>query len=201
MAKRCLLLWPVSFSHGNSDRCGGADGERWSAPPLRNPIPSSIEATVAGAVSVTGKVVIETKRCGGAFGGKLDNSVPGAVAVSFAAHKHRRECRMQLGIRDNMNTLGKRCPFKLSYKVCCDSDGKITAVSGTSYGDNSGPPTDFAMAYGIANWDVKGVQCNTNTPKNTAMRAPTHLGEELFIETIIDHVATLVGKPAEAIRA
>eukprot|EP01043_Picozoa_sp_COSAG02_P012225 COSAG02_NODE_469_length_21727_cov_64.506334_11_plen_552_part_00 len=147
------------------------------------------------------KVIIETKRCGGAFGGKLDNSVPGAVAVSFAAHKHRRECRMQLGIRDNMNTLGKRCPFKLSYKVCCDSDGKITAVSGTSYGDNSGPPTDFAMAYGIANWDVKGVQCNTNTPKNTAMRAPTHLGEELFIETIIDHVATLVGKPAEAIRA
>ncbi len=165
-------------------------------------IPSSIQTAVAGAIGVSqNKVIIETKRCGGAFGGKLDNSIPGAVAVSFAAHKHRRECRMQLGIQDNMNTLGKRCPFKLSYKVCCDKDGKITAVSGTSYADNSGPPTDFAMAYGIANWDVKGVQCNTNTPRNTAMRAPTHLGEELFIETIIDHVATLVGKPAEDIRS
>ena len=97
--------------------------------------------------------------------------------MAVAAHKHKRECRMQLSIKDNMMTAGKRCPFKLEYKVSCDAEGKILAVSGTAYADNSGAPTDFAQAYSIPNWDVKGVTCNTNTPRNTAMRAPTHLGE------------------------
>ena len=165
-------------------------------------IASDIQSSVAAALNVQqNKVIVETKRCGGAFGGKLDNSLPGAIAVAVAAHKHKRECRMQLSIKDNMMTAGKRCPFKLEYKVSCDAEGKILAVSGTAYADNSGAPTDFAQAYSIPNWDVKGVTCNTNTPRNTAMRAPTHLGEILFIETVVDHVATLVGKPAEAVRA
>ena len=100
-----------------------------------------------------------------------------------------------------MRLAGKRCPFKLSYKVSCDEQGKILAVSGTAYADNDSPPTDFEMAYNVANWDIKGVTANTNTPMNTAMRAPSRLGQILFIETIVDHVATLVGKQTEQIRA
>jgi xanthine dehydrogenase molybdopterin-binding subunit B len=45
------------------------------------------------------------------------------------------------------------------------------------------------------------VECNTMTPQNTFMRAPTRLACKTFIETIVDHVAQLTGKTPEEVRA
>ena len=52
----------------------------------------------------------------------------------------------------------------------------------------------------VANWFVKGVVCNTMTPMNTFMRAPTRLACKTFMEHIIDHVSVLTGKTPEAVR-
>lgn len=164
--------------------------------------PSAVQSAVATAIQVPqNKVVVETVRVGGAFGGKTSNNVPLCVAVAVGAHKHRRECRMQMSLEENMRSTGKRCPFKLTYKVGCSADGHITAVSGTVYSENWQTPTDFAEDYDVPNWSVSGVQCNTMTPQNTYMRAPTRLACKTFIETIVDHVAQLTGKTPEEIRA
>jgi xanthine dehydrogenase/oxidase len=164
--------------------------------------PSSIQSGIASALGIPmNKVVVETVRVGGAFGGKSSNAVPASVAVGFAAHKHRRECRMQMSLQENMATGGKRCPFRLEYTVGCDRDGKILAVTGDSYCENWRPPTDFQRSYLIPNWSMNGWVANTMTPQNTYMRAPTALGETLFIETIVDHIALLAGKTPEAVRA
>lgn len=125
-----------------------------------------------------------------------------------------------------MRSTGKRCPFKLTYKVGCSADGHITAVQGTVYSENWQTPTDFAedckytrnphhhlisrecsdkllnvITDDVPNWSVSGVACNTMTPKNTFMRAPSRLACKTFIETIVDHVATLTGKTSEEVRA
>ena len=163
--------------------------------------PSSVQSAVATAIDVPqNKIVVETVRVGGAFGGKSSNNIPLCVAVAVGAHKHRRECRMQMSLEENMRSTGKRCPFKLTYKVGCSADGHITAVQGTVYSENWQTPTDFAEDYDVANWSVSGVACNTMTPKNTFMRAPTRLACKTFIETIVDHVATLTGKTSEEVR-
>ena len=70
---------------------------------------------------------------------------------------------MQMSLEENMRSTGKRCPFKLTYKVGCSADGHITAVSGTVYSENWETPTDFAEDYDVPNWSVSGVQCNTMT--------------------------------------
>ena len=44
--------------------------------------------------------VQETVRVGGAFGGKSSNNIPLCVAVAVGAHKHRRECRMQMSLEE-----------------------------------------------------------------------------------------------------
>ena len=121
--------------------------------------PSSVQSAVATAIQVPqNKVVIETVRVGGAFGGKSSNNIPLCVAVAAGAHKHRRECRMQMSIEENMRSTGKRCPFKLTYKVGCSADGHITAVQGTVYSENWQTPTDFAEDYFVPNWSVSGAR-------------------------------------------
>ena len=164
--------------------------------------PSVVQSACAAAINVPqNKVVVDTVRVGGAFGGKSSNNIPLAVAVAVGAHKHRRECRMQMSIEENMRSTGKRCPFKLTYKVGCSADGHITAVSGTVYSENWQTPTEFAEDYDVPNWHVSGVECNTMTPQNTYMRAPTRLACKTMIESIVDHVAVLTGKSPEEIRA
>ena len=164
--------------------------------------PSSVQSSVASTISMPlNKVIVEMKRGGGGYGGKIANATPYACSAAFAAHKHRREVRLVSNIKDCMTSTGKRCPWKFEYRVAFTPQGKVTAVSGTVYATNWRATNDFARCYDIANWDVTGVTCNVDAPQNTWMRSPTELGECTFINEVMDHVATQLRMPAEQVRS
>ena len=149
--------------------------------------PSSVQSSVASTISMPlNKVIVEVKRGGGGYGGKIANATPYACSAAFAAHKHRREVRLVSNIKDCMTSTGKRCPWKFEYRVAFTPQGKVTAVSGTVYAANWRATNDFARCYDIANWDVTGVTCNVDAPQNTWMRSPTELGECTFINEVMD---------------
>eukprot|EP01051_Picozoa_sp_SAG22_P018760 SAG22_NODE_3256_length_1826_cov_1.925304_1_plen_199_part_10 len=138
---------------------------------------------------------------GGGYGGKISNATPVAVAAAFAAHKHRRPVRLVTSIKDCLTSTGKRSPWKFTYRVGCDATGRVTAVTGTVYTAQWRATTDFARCYDIPNWDVSGINCNTDAPRNTWMRSPTELGECTFMNEVMDCVATGLQLPAEQVRA
>jgi CO/xanthine dehydrogenase Mo-binding subunit len=160
--------------------------------------PSSVQSSVASTVSMPlNKVIVEMKRAGGGYGGKISNATPYACAAAFAAHKHRREVRLVSNIKDNMTSTGKRSPWRFQYRVAFDASGRVTAVSGTVYTANWRATNDFQRCYDIPNWDVSGINCNVEAPPNTWMRSPTELGECTFMNEIMDHVARQLNMPAE----
>jgi xanthine dehydrogenase/oxidase len=133
--------------------------------------PSLIQTAVAKATQLPqNKVLVETVRVGGAFGGKTSNAVPTATVAAIGAHKHRRECRMQMSLKENMQSAGKRSPFKLTYKVACGKDGVILAVSGTVYAENWECPCDFSEDYDVENWHVNGTSPRTCGGKPSTSR-------------------------------
>jgi xanthine dehydrogenase/oxidase len=164
--------------------------------------PSSVQSSVASTISMPlNKVIVEMKRAGGGYGGKISNATPYACAAAFAAHKHRREVRLVSNIKDNMTSTGKRSPWKFQYRVAFTPTGRVTAVSGTVYTANWRATNDFQRCYDIPNWDVSGIKCNVEAPPNTWMRSPTELGECTFMNEIMDHVAMQLNMPAEQVRS
>ena len=160
--------------------------------------PSSVQSSVASTVSMPlNKVIVEMKRAGGGYGGKISNATPYACAAAFAAHKHRREVRLVSNIKDNMTSTGKRSPWRFQYRVAFDASGRVTAVSGTVYTANWRATNDFQRCYDIPNWDVSGINCHVEAPPNTWMRSPTELGACTFMNEIMDHVARQLNMPAE----
>ena len=156
--------------------------------------PSSVQHSVAEACQLPlNKVIVDMKRGGGGYGGKITNATPIAVSAAFAAHRHRRPVRLVTSIKDCMTSTGKRSPWRFEYRVACNADGKITALSGTCYTAQWRATKDFARCYDIANWDVTGINCEIDAPNNTWMRSPTELGECTFMNEVMDHVATELG--------
>ena len=164
--------------------------------------PAGVQSAVARACSLPmNKVIIEMKRGGGGYGGKITGAVPVAVACGFAAHKHRKPVRFITSIKDCLTSTGKRSPWKFVYRVGCDAAGRVSAVSGTVYTAQWRATTSFARCYDVPNWDVTGINCSTDAPGNTYMRSPTELGECTFMNEIMDHVAMELNLPAEGVRA
>lgn len=114
--------------------------------------PSSVQQSVASTISMPlNKVIIECKRAGGGYGGKISNATPYACSAAFAAHKHRREVRLVSNIKDCMTSTGKRSPWKFEYRVAFTPQGRVTAVTGTVYTANWRATNNFQRCYDIAN--------------------------------------------------
>lgn len=67
--------------------------------------------------------LVETRRLGGAYGGKITRSAMVATAAAVAARKLDRPVKVSLDINTNMNMVGKRHPFRCDYKVGFDDNG------------------------------------------------------------------------------
>lgn len=66
------------------------------------------------------RIVVRTRRCGGAFGCKIARQMFTTCATALAAFKLNRPCRMAMRMPDIMRITGKRPDSRLDYEVRYD---------------------------------------------------------------------------------
>ena len=171
-----------------------------------NQHPSEAQKLVAEVMAVPlSKVVVETRRMGGGFGGKESQANACCCLAALFAQRNRVSVVCRLSRRDDMIMTGKRHNFINRYRAAFDSNGVINAVDyqlaaqcGLSP-DLSDAIVDRAMfhsdnAYFLPHVTIEGVRCKTHTVSNTAFRGFGGPQGMMAMETVIDEIAFAVQK-------
>jgi xanthine dehydrogenase large subunit len=167
--------------------------------------PSEIQHKVASCLGVPNHAVtVETRRMGGAFGGKESQGNLPALLAALAARHCGRPAKTVYDRDDDFMLTGKRHDFRIDYDVGFDSEGRIHAVlfeqalrCGMSW-DLSESIAARAMchadnAYHIPHMRVVSHRCRTHTQSNTAFRGFGGPQGMVGIERVIDQVAHHLG--------
>ena len=167
--------------------------------------PSEIQHKVADCLGVPNHAVtVETRRMGGAFGGKESQGNLPALLAALAAWRTGRAAKTVYDRDDDFMLTGKRHDFRIDYDVGFDSEGRIQAVlfeqamrCGMSW-DLSEAIAARAMchadnAYHIPHMRVVSHRCRTHTQSNTAFRGFGGPQGMVGIERVIDQVAHHLG--------
>ncbi|OYV06891.1 MAG: xanthine dehydrogenase, partial [Verrucomicrobiales bacterium VVV1] len=175
--------------------------------------PSEIQTIVAEVLGCTKhRVVVESPRMGGGFGGKETQGNAWAALCALAASITGEPVAIQLDRDLDMEITGKRHPFHARYKVGYDESGKLLAadvflVSDGGWSlDLSQPVTDRALfhldnAYYIPHVRFEGRVAKTHITSQTAFRGFGGPQGMLVIEEIIGRIALKLGLPPEEVRA
>jgi xanthine dehydrogenase large subunit len=174
--------------------------------------PSGVQKIAARVLGLPMNLVeVETRRLGGAFGGKEDQAALWACLASLGAFLTGKHVKIYLNRRDDMVCTGKRHPYSSDFKIGVAADGKILAFEATYY-QNSGAATDLspaiiprtlfhgAGAYHIPNVRVTGHMCRTNLVPFTAFRGFGGPQGFFVIESAIERAAEALGMDASEIR-
>ena len=167
--------------------------------------PSEIQHKAAECLGLASHAVtVETRRMGGAFGGKESQGNLPALLAALAAHRTGRPAKTVYDRDDDFILTGKRHDFRIDYDVGFDAEGRIKAVlfeqalrCGMSW-DLSEAIAARAMchadnAYHIPHVRVVSHRCRTNTQSNTAFRGFGGPQGMIGIERVIDQVAHHLG--------
>ncbi|MDT8326403.1 MAG: xanthine dehydrogenase molybdopterin binding subunit [Roseovarius sp.] len=174
--------------------------------------PSEVQHKVAHALGRPMNAVrVETRRMGGAFGGKESQANAPAIACAVAADILGRPCKMRYDRDDDMAITGKRHDFRITYRAGFDGDGRISGVEFVQYArcgwsqDLSLPVADRAMlhadnAYHLPQARIESHRLRTNTASATAFRGFGGPQGMLGIERVLDHIAHHLGADPLLIR-
>ena len=167
--------------------------------------PSEIQHKVADCLGIPNHAVtVETRRMGGAFGGKESQGNLPAVLSALAARVTGRPAKTVYDRDDDFMLTGKRHDFRIDYSVGFADDGRIEAVifeqamrCGMSW-DLSEAIAARAMchadnAYHIPHMRVISHRCKTHTQSNTAFRGFGGPQGMVGIERVVDEVAHHLG--------
>ena len=167
--------------------------------------PSEIQHKVADCLGIPNHAVtVETRRMGGAFGGKESQGNLPAVLSALAARATGRPAKTVYDRDDDFMLTGKRHDFRIDYSVGFADDGRIEAVifeqamrCGMSW-DLSEAIAARAMchadnAYHIPHMRVISHRCKTHTQSNTAFRGFGGPQGMVGIERVVDEVAHHLG--------
>jgi xanthine dehydrogenase large subunit len=146
------------------------------------------------------RVTVDTRRMGGAFGGKETHANQWACIAAVLARRSGRAVKLRLSRAEDMRATGKRHHFLSRYHVGFDDAGLIRGLDLELSGgcgmspDLSDAIVDRAMfhsdnAYFIPNMDVIGHRVKTHTVSNTAFRGFGGPQGMLAIEDVIDAIA------------
>jgi xanthine dehydrogenase molybdopterin binding subunit/xanthine dehydrogenase small subunit len=175
--------------------------------------PSEIQTIVAEVLHVPrNKVVVQSQRMGGGFGGKETQGNGPAALVALAALKTGRPVRWQLDRDVDMALTGKRHPFWSKFSVGFDGEGRLLAsqvelVSDGGWSmDLSQAILDRALfhldnAYYIPAVRFTGRIAKTNVTSHTAFRGFGGPQGMLVVEEIVGRIAGRLGLAPEVVRA
>lgn len=174
--------------------------------------PSETQAIIAEVLGIgKNEIVVETRRMGGAFGGKETQANWTAAWSALLANATKRPVKIRLFRDDDQIMTGKRHPYLINYEVGFDNAGKIEAIKVVQNTD-AGYATDLSFAileramlhadnsYYIPNMHVTGKAYKTNRVSNTAYRGFGGPQGIAGMETIIDRIARTLKKDAAEIR-
>jgi len=174
--------------------------------------PSETQAIIAEVLGIAkNEVVVETRRMGGAFGGKETQGNWVAAWSALLCNATKRPVKIHLFRDDDQIITGKRHPYLIKYEVGFDNNGKISALKFEQNADG-GCATDLSLAileramlhadssYYIPNMHVTGKAYKTNYPSNTAFRGFGGPQGMAAMEAVIDRVARFLKKDAADIR-
>ena len=167
--------------------------------------PSEIQQKAADMLGLSKHAItVETRRMGGAFGGKESQGNLPALTAALAAYITGRPAKTVYDRDDDFMLTGKRHDFRIDYKVGFDDNGRILVVEfdqvlrcGMSW-DLSAAIAARAMchadnAYDIAHMRIASYCCRTHTQSNTAFRGFGGPQGMLGIERVVDVVAHDLG--------
>ena len=175
--------------------------------------PAEIQHTVAKMLGLQdAAIVCETRRMGGAFGGKETQAAQWAAIAALAVHVTGKPAKMRLDRDDDMIMTGKRHDFDCQWSVGFDDNGTIQAMK-VNYDTRCGTSADISMgvtdrsmfhtdnAYFYPACDITSQRIKTNTVSNTAFRGFGGPQGVLFAERMIEGIAIKTQKDALDIRA
>ncbi|XP_059608173.1 xanthine dehydrogenase-like [Phlebotomus argentipes] len=169
-----------------------------------------VKVIIAQVVNIPENTVsMQLKRVGGAYGGKLYNSVFAAVACALACHLQRRPVRFVLSLEASMIALGKRLPVLTDYEAKVSELGKIQRLRQEIWMDFGAiisnrldlhTTNGLQSCYDSSYWTVHGKCVKTNTPSNTWCRGPGFVEGIAMIENIMEHIAKTVKRDSLDVR-
>ncbi len=150
-------------------------------------------------------VEVDVLRVGGGFGGKERGGTMWSGFAALGCVLTNKSCAAILDREDDMAWTGKRHPYRFTYKVGCDDEGRITAFD-VIMDANGGFYEDFTIAimeramlgidgpYYLENARMLGRSCKTNLPSNTAFRGFGAPQATIAMEVILSELAQKVHK-------
>ena len=167
--------------------------------------PTEVQHLVSRALKLSDHAVIcETRRMGGAFGGKESQASLIACVAALLAQRTKRPVKLRLDRDDDMILTGKRHEFRIDYDVGFDAEGRILGISFMQAGrcgyspDLSGAICDRAMfhadnCYYLDHAHIVSYRCKTNSVSNTAFRGFGGPQGMMGIECVVDDIARHLG--------
>jgi xanthine dehydrogenase molybdopterin binding subunit len=174
--------------------------------------PSEVQTIVAEVLGLhKNRVVVESPRMGGGFGGKETQGNAWAAICALGALVTGQTVGMQLDRDIDMESTGKRHPFYAKYKVGYHPDGRLHAADIQLYSDGgwsldlSLPVNDRGLfhldnCYYIPNVRFRGQVAKTNITSHTAFRGFGGPQGMLVIEEIIARIAAKLSLSPEEVR-
>ena len=174
--------------------------------------PSEIQAVVSHVLHLPRhKVVVQSPRMGGGFGGKETQGNGFAALCALAAWKTHRPVRVQLDRDVDMALTGKRHAFHAAFACGHDAEGRVQALRVRLVSDGgwaldlSESICDRALfhldnAYYLPSVDFTGRVGKTNHASMTAFRGFGGPQGMVVIEEIMDRIARRLGLPPELVR-
>jgi len=174
--------------------------------------PSEVQSVVARVLNVpANKVIVQSPRMGGGFGGKETQAATPAALAALAARHTGQPVRVRWNRDQDMILTGHRHPFLARFKAGFDKRGMLLAArihlfsNGGWSLDLSQAITDRALfhldnAYYIPVVEFRGQVAKTNLSSNTAFRGFGGPQGMLVIEEILDRIARRLGLAPEVVR-
>ena len=174
--------------------------------------PSEVQKVAAEVLGISfNQVVVETKRLGGAFGGKESQGTQFGAMAALVAQLTKKPARIILDRETDILCTGKRHPFLTKYRVAFDNRGIMSGLETNLYldggyaADLSTSILDRAIlhaenAYCIPNIRVKGITCRTHYAPNTAFRGFGGPQAMLAMESIVEDIANYLNLDAIEVR-
>ena len=182
--------------------------------------PKTVQDAIASTLNLSqNQIGVQVPQVGGAYGGKTEQSRLVSAMAALGSYTTGKPVHLLLDRETDSALIGKRHPYKGTFKLAVDNGsknsdnkGKLLGLYGEMIGDG-GAYYDCSFvvsdcmqlrvdsAYYIPNYQTQIDVCRTNTPPNTAYRSFGDIQATLMLENAIEDAAVALNMDATELRA